>query len=87
MADKGERKSIWDINYAYEESGDEKPKKPVLGIVAPVARGTKAHESRKILPEEKSVLPLPTKSEDMDTDDIARLATKPIIPGTPPKKS
>lgn len=87
MTNNGEPKSIWDINYAYDDSSEEEPKKPVLGIVPPVARGTRAHESRTILPEEKPVLPLPTKSEELDKDEIARLTATTIIPGTPPKKS
>lgn len=79
-------KAPWDqIDYAYKE--EEKPEKPVLGIVQPVPRGTRAHESGKILPEEKPVLPLPTKGEELDRDDIARLTATTIIPGTPPKKS
>ncbi len=88
MAEDKNKKPFWDINYAYEDAAEGSVQKPVLGIVPPVARGTKAHESRKILAEEKPVLPLPKRSSELDKDEITRLlaAKEPIIPGVPPKE-
>lgn len=89
MADKATEsgtKPFWDIEYSYEDP-KARPKKPVLGIVPPVARGTQDHESEVLTAREREAIKgLPREKSNANADDLTRITTTPLIPGVPPEK-